>query len=341
MRRTLSLAALLLWPAAVHAQTLTVDVETTGSEPIRATLEAEVSIERGDEARAVERSALEAGEAPPVVVVVPPLEEPRATRPIVDARLAPPAPAPVAPAPPPVVAAPTVAAPTVPTSTVAAPTAAVTAPTPEEEDDDEEPRLALSVGLIVDALDLRGLDLDFHDPEIAALQGLRLSPNFAGRDALESHVVGGASIGVGMRSLGILRGPELRIQLGGGSQEGSAAQHPLLGAPDGLTAAITHSFFVRLETALGLEADLGPVLLYVVGRGAVGGIWIDMAVHDRALGRLGSETLDAALLELGAEAGIEIRLGDDLPRLSAAARGSFLGTPMWGGTLSLVMVEGG
>ena len=65
---------------------------------------------------------------------------------------------------------------------------------------------------------------------------------------------------------------------------------------------------------------------------------IDVNVRDDRLGRLGTEHADALLLQAGIEAGVEIHTHDGLV-VGGAFRGSFAGTPSYGGVLSLGFVS--
>lgn len=316
MRRFAQLALLaLLAPAPAAAQTLTVDVEATGAEPVPARASIEAEVELVEPRRAEEPARPSYGEgAPPVVVVVPPLE---------DVPAAAPAPAPsraATPAPAPALA-------------VVATPAPAPAPAAEPEPEEDDLQGGSQLALLVEQMDLGGMQLDFHDPELGFLEGLALSPGFEGQEDLRRMVTGGASLGVGMRVERILRGPELRLQLGGASVD-QLAYHPLPGAPDGIEAAIERSFYFRLEAALGVQVELGPFVPYALARAAVGGVWVDVAVRDRELGDLGTETVDGTLLQLGLEAGAELRVVEGL-RIGAAFRGSFLGTPSLGGAITL------
>lgn len=183
-----------------------------------------------------------------------------------------------------------------------------------------------------EALDLRGLDLEVREPEIAALDGLRLAPGWAGNAPLRQHVVGGAGLQVGIRVARIIRGPELRLSLGGGDAAGPWTAAP--GGPAGVELALRSSFVFRAEAAMGLQVELGPVVPYVLGRAAAGVVVADVAVRDTRLGALGTEAVEAPLLQLGLEAGLGLRLVEGLA-LGAAFRASFLGAPGYGGVLTL------
>lgn len=230
------------------------------------------------------------------------------------------------PPPPQAVAAPPAPAPTPPAPPAPAPSAPVVA------QDDEEPELWSGFGIWTEGMDLRSLRLEMGDPEIRALDGLELTPDWAGNAPLAAHVVGGLMVNVGMRAVGFVRGPELRIYLGGGSvQDG-----PWMAAPghDTLELQVGSSFVFRLETAFGVQAELGPVVPYLVARAAMGGAWIDVNVRDSRLGEIGTETVDGLLLELGLEAGIGLRPTEGV-EVGFAFRGTFVGAPSYGGVVSV------
>jgi len=285
--RRLVLLVLLAVPLPARAQVLTIDVEATGEAPVRARIAAEVEAPPPSAARG-EATERPTGEPVPVVVVVPPLEDggpglvaPRPAQ--LDLGAAP------AARPPPVRSAPPVVAPASP---------------PASDDHDEDLQISGGLLALLEHQDYRGLQLDFHDPEIRALDGLPLSPGFAGNDEL-AQLTGGVSLGLGMRA-GVLRGPERRLQLGGHHAQGERF-HALPGAAEGISASVRSSFYVRLETAAGVQVELGPVVPYAMLRAAVGGVWVDVAIRDATLGELGTETVDGTLLQLGVEAGLEIR----------------------------------
>ena len=89
---------------------------------------------------------------------------------------------------------------------------------------------------------------------------------------------------------------------------------------------------------MGVQVELGPVVPYVLARASVGGAFLDVNVRDDRLGRLGTEHADALLLQAGIEAGVEIHTHDGLV-VGGAFRGSFAGTPSYGGVLSLGFVS--
>lgn len=211
---------------------------------------------------------------------------------------------------------------------------AVLAAPPPEVDEPTRIEAAVWVAGFVETVDLRGQDMPFQAPEIEALDGAGLSPGWAGNEALSALVVGGMSFGLGMRADGWLRGPELRVHVGGGSGDGAFAPVPNAA---GFEAAVRSAFLVRVETAVGLQLELGPVVPYVQAIASVGGAFVDLEVRYAGLGRVGSETAAAALLGLGVEAGLEVPCDeqDEGPYFGLAFRGSFLGTPSYGGALTL------
>lgn len=244
--------------------------------------------------------AVDDGEVP-VVVVVPvdgPVEE-TAERPQL--------PAPPSPAPPP---------------------RAIVAPAPEEEPE-EELQGWVAFGGWAEGLELSSLDFDLSSPEVSALAGTRIGPG----QGLGNSTVGGVMFGFGMRAEGILRMPELRVLIGGGDTGGSWTR------VDGSSLEVQTRgvFVIQLEAAAGLQVELGPVVPYVLGRASIGGAFLDVNVRDDRLGELGTEHPDALLLQAGIEAGVEVRAGDGLA-ISGAFRGSFAGTPSYGGVVTLGFV---
>jgi len=232
--------------------------------------------------------------APAPVVVV---------RPEGDARVAPMPPAP-----------PLVAAPTPPPAPVA----------------EEEPEVVgySSLGFFIDGMDLSGLDLTIRDPEVQALGGLRLDSRFAGVDALGETVVGGATLAIGMRAVEFLRGPEIRLSVGGGEIDGPWG--PAIGGPPGIELRLTSFGFLRAELAIGVQLPLGPVTPYVQAIGSVGVAFIDVDIQDERLGRLGGETIESELFGAGLEAGVDVEIEDGIS-LGFAFRGNFVGAPSLGG----------
>lgn len=222
--------------------------------------------------------------------------------------------------------------------TPSAPVEVVTAPPPSAplvSEPPQEPREDVSgysgLGMWFEQMNLATLGMTLSRPEVEALEGVRLDAQWEGNIPLQQAVLGGAGLHVGMRAHGFLRGPEIRLMLGGGDIDGGWAPAP---GVEGLELSIQSVFLVRLEAAMGVQVPLGPVVPYVMGRAAVGGAIVDVAVRDQRLGRLGTEHVDAVTLELGVEAGVGFRLTPGL-ELGVAFRGSFLGTQSLGMLLTL------
>lgn len=207
------------------------------------------------------------------------------------------------------------------------------APAPSAAHDDADIEGFGGIGLVVEGFDLTSADLALGRTEIEALSGLRLSPGWAGNEPLRDAIVGGAMLSFGMRASGILRGPELRLHIGGGDIEG--AYLPVDGGPAGMELAVRSIFMVRAELALGLQVELGPVIPYVQATGSLGGAWIDVSARDPNLGGLGTETIEAALFGLGIEAGLDIEV-DEGTSVGFAFRANFLGAPSLGGALRVL-----
>lgn len=307
----LVLSVLSVVPRGAYAQTLTIEVEASVSaEPAPVLIVPRGSVDEADPLPVVPRP----------VVIVPPLEaderDPRWT----DPRWTDPRRTDPRPIDPRVSALPP------------APTVSAAAPDPEPHDDDEVQGY-VAFGLWLESMDLSGLDLSMRSPEIVALAGTHLSRDWVGNAPLRRATVGGASIALGMRAGRYFRGPELRVLFGGSDAEGPWAAAP--SGPDGLTLSVRSAFMVRVEAAMGLQLPLGPVTPYVLGRAAAGAAWVDVAVEDARLGALGTETVEAEVLELGIEAGIEVHPSDDGFIMGFAFRGSFLGTPSLGGMITV------
>lgn len=222
--------------------------------------------------------------------------------------------------------------------TPSAPVEVVAAPPPSAplvSEPAQEPREDVSgysgLGMWFEQMNLATLGMTLSRPEVEALEGVRLDAQWEGNIPLQQAVLGGAGLHVGMRAHGFLRGPEIRLMLGGGDIDGGWAPAP---GVEGLELSIQSVFLVRLEAAMGVQVPLGPVVPYVMGRAAVGGAIVDVAVRDQRLGRLGTEHVDAVTLELGVEAGVGFRLTPGL-ELGVAFRGSFLGTQSLGMLLTL------
>ena len=187
------------------------------------------------------------------------------------------------------------------------------------------------VGLWVESIDLRGAGFTLGAPEVEALRGVRLDASWAGNAPLARATAGGVGIHVGMRAYDFLRGPELRLMIGGGEVNGPWAPAP---GSDRLELSVRSISVLRLETAVGFQIPLGPVVPYVLGRAGVGLAEAELGVRDASLGRLGSERVTAAMFELGIEAGLAFRVLPGL-ELGAAFRGSFLGQESLGAVVTV------
>lgn len=196
-----------------------------------------------------------------------------------------------------------------------------------------EPGSYVGLGLLVDHIDLSGHELGFGDPEIAALRGLRLSPDWAGTRTMPRPTTVGASLAMGWRLNPFLRGPEIRAHFAGGDIDGPWARaEGELG--EGMELSVRSAAVIRGELAFGLQLPLDPVVPYAMLRGTLGGAWLDVQVREAQLGVLGTETLHVFFAELGFETGIAVRL-DRVVEVAFAFRGNFLGPESWGGALTV------
>lgn len=203
-------------------------------------------------------------------------------------------------------------------------------PQGSEQSDDSDVAGYGGLGMWMEQMNLGSEGLTLSDPEVEALTGVHLDAGWAGNSALAQALVGGVSINVGMRAHEYIRGPELRIMVGGGDIGGDWVQAP----GSELELSIQSVALVRLEAALGVQVPLGPVVPYVLGRAAAGGAIIDVGVRHPTLGGLGTEHVDTGVLELGMEAGIGFRLAPGF-ELGVAFRATFLGAESLGGMLTL------
>lgn len=197
-----------------------------------------------------------------------------------------------------------------------------------DERDDVAPFVAL--GFWGEQMNLSGARLTFGRPEVQAVQGLVLGEDWAGAAALAEQGLGGVSLDVGVRAAEFLRGPELRLMFGGGDVNGAYAPTGV----EGIEVALQSAATFRIEAAIGLQVPLGPVVPYVLGRAAIGGVWIDVGVRDARLGELGTETLELATYELGVEAGVAFRVVAGV-ELGVAFRASFLRNESLGGVMTI------
>ena len=186
------------------------------------------------------------------------------------------------------------------------------------------------VGFFADGVNLGNLDLDFSSPEVQALRGLRVDSG--ANPELGEVIMGGFSFGFGMRAADYLRGPDLRLQLGGGEIDGP--WRSIDGAPAGMEVAVQSVFFLRAELALGLQIPIGPVTPYLVGIGSVGVAFVDVGVRDERLGGLGTETIASGLFGAGLEAGVDVEVEEGL-EVGFAIRGNIVGAPSLGGAFRI------
>jgi len=173
-------------------------------------------------------------------------------------------------------------------------------------------------GMFFDSADIGRLDLRFDDPEVAGLGGTAIDAGPALRSALAWGVVMATSA----RPTPWLVLPELRLYFGGASLDAPWAAPE--GAPVGIEARAESVLLVRGELAGGVELPLGPVRPFVLGKVAYTGYFISTAVRHEELGRLGDETIDDGVWELGVECGVSIDVSDSV-RLDAAWRRSLTG----------------
>ncbi len=182
----------------------------------------------------------------------------------------------------------------------------------------------------VDALDLGSLDLQFGETGIAALSGLSL-----GNAPFRSVTTGGITLNMAPRLWSILRFPELRMTLGGGSFD--LPFMPVAGAPGRLSVRPESLFIFRLEVAAGLQYQLGPVVPYVLARCGLAYYSITNTVsHDR-LGELGTEYAEAATFEAALDVGVNFRIHDNI-EVGAAWRHQLYGADGDGLMFSLTVV---
>ena len=187
------------------------------------------------------------------------------------------------------------------------------------------------LALFLEAVDLSGVELSFTSPEVRALAGVSLTERWGGRQTLSDSLVGGLSLGWSARIARFLRGPGLRVQIGGGELDRSAAVSSQ--APD-FELAAQSILFLRAEVAFGLQLPLGEFTPYLMGIASVGVGFLDVSVQHRELGRLGTETLTTYLLGAGLEAGLDFALEDGVA-LGLAARVNLAGNPSGGAAIQL------
>lgn len=160
--------------------------------------------------------------------------------------------------------------------------------------------------------------LDFADPS-----GVRFSPDapnsvpdiergshVAGMRSGFDHGFGGLSLGFGYRPLPWLRLPELSFAFGYGDFEGSSVR--IEGGGQALTGALHDCWMLRAQLAGGVDVDLDPVRLYVLGHVGIGGYFAQVEVGGSSIGGLGTDTYSAVSLEAGWTVGMEVELDSDV-----------------------------
>ncbi len=221
---------------------------------------------------------------------------------------------------------------------IAASRSVVTVRAPDEDDADEETEEPehdidgyVGFSAWVENMNLSQLGFTMHRPEVEALTGVHLGRQWAGNAPMASRTFGGVSLAVGLRCRGFLRGPELRLRVGGGDIDGPWAA---AAGSSGIELSLRSALIFQAEASVGVQLPLGPVTPYVVGIASAGGVWVDVGERVDGLGRLGSDTVDAAILQLGTEAGLSIDVAPGV-ELSAAFRAGLLGVRSYGGMITL------
>jgi hypothetical protein len=200
---------------------------------------------------------------------------------------------------------------------------------PPSEPEHPELEGSIFVGFALEGIDTSGLRLSANAPEIRALDGLTLEPGWAGLGP-DAQLFGSLAFGVGMRAHGYLRGPELRVFLGGGSADGPWT--PAQGTD--LELSMRGAFIARGELAVGLQLPLGAVTPYALLRAGVGGAWLSIDVRDERLGELGTESFHTLLADVGVDVGMDVEFGGGTT-LGFVVRGNFLGAESFGGMMTL------
>ena len=194
-------------------------------------------------------------------------------------------------------------------------------PTAEPAPTPFEPAVALEFGGLGERADFGGLGFTFDGPDgvAAVVRALRVDPSGTG----DAHVIlGGVSIAVSGRPQPWLRGPELRLSLGGGSFDGRTLTPA--GAPNDVSLALGSVLVFRLEGAFGVQHSFGPLGFFALGRIGWGAYFVSARTQEARLGDLGEETLSAHRAELGTTVGVSLLLGG-VWRLEAAWRRTFTG----------------
>lgn len=182
----------------------------------------------------------------------------------------------------------------------------------------------------VDALDLGSLDMQFGETSVAALSGLSL-----GSAPFRSVTAGGLSLNLAPRLWSILRFPELRLTLAGGSFDLPFMQ--VAGAPGSLAVQPESLFLFRLEVAGGLQWELGPVVPYVLARCGLAYYSITSSVRHDDIGDIGTEYAEAATFEAALDVGVNFRVHENI-EIGAAWRHQLYGPAGDGVSFSLTFV---
>jgi hypothetical protein len=199
----------------------------------------------------------------------------------------------------------------------APPTAAETS----TEEPPPEPAVAFQFGGFGEHAQLGGLGFTFDAPDGVPAIVRNLRVDLAG--VMPGDVaLGGASVAVSGRPQPWLRGPELRMSLGGGDLSGRTFAPA--GAPIDVALSLDSVLVFRLEGAFGLRHDFGPFGLFAVGRLGWGAYFVTARTQEAHLGDLGQETLSAHRAELGTTVGVSILLGGAW-HLEASWRRTFTG----------------
>lgn len=168
-----------------------------------------------------------------------------------------------------------------------------------------------------EVLDLGPLSLDFSEPSVAALSGLSL-----GNAPFRSVSVGGISLNLAPRLWRLLRFPELRMTLAGGSFD--LPYMSVAGAPRGLSVRPESLFLFRLEVAGGVQWQFGPVAPYVLARCGLAYYSVTNSVRHDDLGDLGAASAEAAAFEAALDIGVNFRIHENI-EIGAAWRHQLYG----------------
>lgn len=184
---------------------------------------------------------------------------------------------------------------------------------------------ASQMGVSFDTFLLMDGVLELGAPEVAALRGLELGAGWQREAAIGDPMLVGLDLGVGMRAAGFFRGPSVHVGVSGSELDGDwTAARP------GFDLVLRRVTVLRVEVKAGLQAELGPVTPYVVGRAVAGLALLDLDVRHAELGALGGETVEFAFGQVGLEAGVEVDVEEGIA-LGMAYRGGWVGLESHGG----------